>query len=459
MRREATWKPRLGAGGEPIYKRIADALRADIARGRLAPGDRLPTQRELARALSISVGAVTRAYDETARLGLIEAQVGRGSFVARPSSALIADGVIDLSVNLAPTAPAQAALMEATASSRRALASGIYYAPPIGLEAARQAGATWLAHCAPLKVDWRRTLCCAGAQSAVTIAALAYCTPGDVLLCESATFAGVRSIAEALRLILVGVAMDEDGLVPDALERAAREHGARLLYAVPTLNNPTARTMSAKRRADIVRIARKLDLHIIEDDIYVYFARGLGLPPLASLAPERTIYVSSLSKIAAPGLRAGFMVAPTDDSFARLTAVARAMNTSSSGVGSALAAEWIESGRAGEIAEAVLADVAGRTRATSAGLKGAMESLKSDASLHVFLPREPQEAVAIAARALRLGLRVTPPDANAVSADPASSGLRVCIGAAPDLRTLDRALSILSAALAGESEDRQRIVL
>jgi DNA-binding transcriptional MocR family regulator len=461
MRRDATWRPRLGAGGEPIYKRLANALRADIARGRLAPGDRLPTQRDLAHALSISVGAVTRAYDETARLGLIEAQVGRGSFVARPNAASIADGVIDLSVNLSPTGPAQAAFAETLAASGRArlLSSGLEYAPPCGPEAGRRAGAAWLSRCATINVDWRRTVCCAGAQSAIAIAGLALGAPGDALLCESAAFSGVRSAAEALRLKLYGVEMDGDGLKPDALARAARDCGARLLYTVPTLQNPTARTMSAERRNDIAKVARKHDLWIIEDDIYAYYARSLRVPPIAALAPERTIYVSSLSKIVAPGLRAGFLVAPTDEIFDRVARAAGAMNPSSSGLGSALATEWIESGRADDIAESVFADVAARTGTAAGALKGAMERLRTSASPHVFLPLSPADAEAVARRALRLGLRVTPPDANAVSIDPMSSGLRLSIGSAPDLRTLDRALTILSAALAGESEDRQRIVL
>lgn len=452
-----SWHPTLLAGGSaPLYRRLVDAMEADIRQGRLEPGTRLPPQRRLADALSISVGAVTRAYEEAALRGLVQAHVGRGTFVAeRVAGDPGPSGLIDLSINTAPAVFPGAAFAEVFASPRQALpwVERLQYLPPAGLEADRRAASAWLVRTAGLEdADWRHIVCCNGAQGAMALAFATLCAPGDTVLCEAATFAGIKALAGCLGCRLVGVAMDAEGLDPDALDRAAAETGARVLYTLPTLQNPTARTAGPARRADIVRIARARDLWIVEDDVYALYARELGLPPLAALAPERCFHATSLSKSLSPGLRAGYLVTPAGEQVDRVVQTARALTHSPPGIGHGIATHWIESGKADDMAAQVRAEAGARLAMARAALGAALEAPVRGTSLHAWLPMSELDAERVAGRALRAGLRITPPATHAVPGAASATGLRLCVGSAPGRPALARALSILTGAMAGEVE-------
>ncbi len=453
----AVWVPELvSSRTTPVFRVLVDAIAADIGSGKLAPGARLPPQRDLAQALGISVGAVTRAYDAAARRGLVSAQVGRGTFVLdRDAEAAPQDGIIDLSINLPP--PAAVDLSAAAIASLRRmepLTDRLAYAPPAGFEVDRRAAADWLGRlCGFEKLDWRRLICCGGTQSAMAIALTAMGRPGEVVLCEAATFSGARTLAGQQGYRLHGIAMDEDGARPDALDRVAAETGARLFYTLPTLHNPTTRTMSRRRREEIAGIAEARDLIIIEDDVYAAYARDLDLPPLAALVPDRTLYVSSLSKVFAPGLRAGFLVAPAGDIFERCLRATRALSHSPPGVNFAIATEWISSGRAEELARAACAEVHARTAMALAALGDALVRPRSAASLHLWLPMTTAIAERTVASSMAAGLRLTPPGAFATSGhDEMVTGLRLCLGTAANRATFARALSILKETLTGDVE-------
>ncbi len=148
-----------------------------------------------------------------------------------------------------------------------------------------------------------------GAQHGIMLALLATGCVGETILCEGLSYPGMLGNARQLKNQVVGLAMDEEGLLPEALDAACRTRRAKLLYLTPTLQNPTTAIMSLARREAIVAIARRHDLLIIEDDV-----NGL-LPephpqPLVNLAPERVIYLGSLAKIACGGLRVGFVLTP-----------------------------------------------------------------------------------------------------------------------------------------------------
>jgi DNA-binding transcriptional MocR family regulator len=457
------WVPKLpSARSGPIYRALVEAVAADIETGKLPPGTRLPPQRDLAHALAISVGAVTRAYDAAARRGLVSAHVGRGTFVVdRSGRAAPQEGMIDLSTNLAPQVPFDLSA-EAIASLRRtqSLADRLSYLPPFGLEVDRRAATEWLTRTAGFeRLDWRTLICCGGAQSAMAIALAALCRPGDTILCETATFSGAKTLATQQCYQLHGVEIDDEGIQPDALDRAAAATGARVFYTLPTLHNPTTCTMSPQRRADIVRVARARDLWIVEDDVYAPYASDLGLRPLAALAPERTLYVTSLSKIIAPGLRAGFLVAPAGEIFDRCVRALRAVMHSPAGINAAIATDWIKSGRADDLAREVGAEAHARTAMALTALQGAVAEPNLATGLHLWLPMPVTDAERTAARALTAGVWLTPPGAFATSNSHTVTGLRLCVGAAANRATLARALSILNDVLVGETNDPARAPL
>lgn len=448
------WTPTLPEGPAPLYHRLADALAADIAAGQLDVGARLPPHRELAWRLSLGVGTVTKAYEEAERRGLIEARVGRGSFVARPPVPMHQrdHGPLDLAMNIAPVGPSLARLPEAMKAlgKRHDLTERFAYAPSLGMEADRRAGARWLAETSGFEgAEWQRTLCTLGAQHAMSLLLGVLLQPGDVILTEALNYIGLKALCTHAGYKLHGVTMDAEGMQPEALARAARETGARLLYAVPTLHNPTARVMSAARRSEIAAVARTHDLTIVEDDIYGHFARDLALPPLAALAPERTWLLSGLSKAVAPGLRAGYLHAPDDRYLDALTQAARATVFAPPGLPFAVATQMIESGMAREIVQEVSTEIATRTVTAREALDGFVETPACAASLHLWLPLDELEAERVAGRAMRSGLSLLAPGAGAIGPH-AEPGLRISLGSIADRTTLAKALGLMRAALSGD---------
>lgn len=445
------WTPVLDDDADTVSGRLLAALRRDIDEGRLTPGTRLPPHRELAHRLGIGIGTVTAVYGEAARQGLLTATVGRGSFVAdtapRPGRT---DGSIDLARNLPPLAASQRrfAATLAKLSKRGDIAQFLDYAPPGGYEAHRRTAASWLRRVSGL-ADARadRLVVTSGAQQAMTLALDTLCRPGDTVMTEAATYFGVRSIAGAGGYRTLGLEMDEQGLLPDALDRAAAG-GARVLYTLPTLQNPTGRIMGDARRAEIAAIARARQLWIVEDDLYSAFAIGNAPPPLSSYAPERCFYINGTSKALAPGLRAGYLILPDDDHLDRVQRLILARVYAPAAMGALIANQWIEDGSADEIVAEVQAEMAARGRMAIERLGPAISPPGDPRCPHLWLPMPELEAERMVARAMRAGVELTPPSAPLV--DPSSiSGVRLCLGVATDQAQLAVALDRVALALDG----------
>ncbi|WP_139006221.1 PLP-dependent aminotransferase family protein [Arthrobacter crystallopoietes] len=156
----------------------------------------------------------------------------------------------------------------------------------------------------------------AGSQMALELLVKLFCDPGDVILAEGPTYVGAISVFDGLQADVVHVPMDDDGLIPGELERkidelAAEGKRVKLLYTIPNFHNPSGVTLSAGRRADVVRICRAAGLAIIEDNPYGMLSfDGLYLPSLHQLDPENVFYLGSFSKIFSPGVRVGWAVVP-----------------------------------------------------------------------------------------------------------------------------------------------------
>ena len=452
-----TWTPHLPETEEPIYERLVRAMASDIAAGVLAPGERLPPQRELAWRLGLGVGTVTKAYAEAERRGLLSGHVGRGSFVAsvRPDDRT---GAIDMARNLPPSGPAQQRLASAMARLTRdgGLADRLAYPPIGGHGADRAAGAAWLSHIAGWDdLDPARLICTAGAQQAVAVALATACRPGDAVVAEAATFSGLKALAGVMGYGLAPAAIDDQGLTPQTLDRAAAKTGARVAYILPS-HNPTPRVMGEPRRRDIVEVARKRDLILIEDDLYGAYAMDLGLTPLARLAPERVFHATSLSKTIAPGLRAGYLIPPAGGAHGRALGALHALAIGAPGMGLALATRWIEDGSAANILAEGRAEMAVRNELAMLILGEAMERPPVP-GLHAWLPMSEIAAERAAARALRAGVEVTPPGDMILDA-AAISGLRLCLGPARDRRVLERGLRAVKAILDDPAAARRDIV-
>jgi DNA-binding transcriptional MocR family regulator len=425
-----------------LYVQIAQAIEADVLSGQLQPGDRLPTQRELARGLKVTVGTVSRAYEEARKAGWISGEVGRGTFVLDRSAGRFpptegGDSVVDLSLNvpieapapdlaaamraLAETATVQSLVRYTLADSRRDRLAGVRVLQRHGLE-----------------VDAEQVVLCAGTQHGLGVALEAVAQPGDSILAEELTYPGFRPLAEARGLRIFPVGLDEGGITPKALEAACRKGRPKALYVVPTLHNPTAITLSSARRTALVEVARRHDLTIIEDEVY-RMLEPEGPPPFARLAPERTIHVTSLSKCLAPGLRLGYMVAPA----ARHERIVRAIQDSIwmvSPITTALATHWVLQGEFDTIAAAKRKEAAARQALAAKVLSKQRRDVC--AAYHLWLPTGCNaEAFTLEARAQ--GVIVTPGSAFHLGSGPSPEAIRVSLSAAPDRAVLTTALEKL----------------
>ncbi len=310
MRIVSPWKPRLEDMDGPASERLIEALAADILSDQLEDGARLPAHRDVAWKLKISVGSVTKAYRALQRRGLIASSKGSGTFVIgrrRPQGP-----VIDLSVNAPPAMLNERVLSATLALAARKVDSFYFlnYPPPAGPEKHRLLLAGWLSSVG-IKANPDQLLLTSGAQQALVVAFATTSRPGGVILTERLTYPGALTLAQVGNYRLMGVETDNEGMIPAALDNilAKTKETPSVLYLTPTLHNPTGATMGWMRRQEIVKICEKYDVIIIEDDVYGLL-RNENLPSLLDLAPERTVYVTSLSKCLCPGLRIGMLLVP-----------------------------------------------------------------------------------------------------------------------------------------------------
>lgn len=433
------WSPRLSETPDPIYARIADALERDVRAGVLMAGSQLPTHRELARDLGITPVTVTRAYAEAARRGLTESSTGRGTFVrtTRRETAIAAE--TDLATNfIAVPLPAPSRAMLERAGE--ALVSGTYGIGG-GTERHRAAGAAWIGR----RIDPSRVVVTAGTQHALFLAFAATTRPGDTVLTESTTYHGVKALAAMLGVRLAPLPLDRYGIVPDALERAARARTSKVLYLNPSLHNPTALVTPEKRRRELAAVADRHGLTFIEDDV-CGFLLDKTPPPVAAFAPDRTIFLTGLGKAIAPALRMGYLTAPD----ALLNRIQQALAGSilfTSPIVAEMAATWIEDGTATRIVAQKREEVVLRNRVA----RRILPRLSGDShSAHLWLELPKRwTADAFVEEARRRRVRVASGATFAIG-DEIPRAVRVSIGSPASVAELEAALHVL----AGIDEER-----
>jgi DNA-binding transcriptional MocR family regulator len=462
------WQPEIGYRSGPRYRAIADAIAEDVATGRLAAGARLPTHRDLAYALGVTVGTVTRAYAEAERQGLIGGEVGRGTFVRGPrwlamgTAALPAaaeflestahpapdSGQINLSV-CQPSAQgfesAIAGTVQAIIESGR-LGELLAYGPHGGMPQHRAAAADWLVRQHRAAARPESLLLTVGAQNGMAVALATVARPGDLLATETLTYHGAKAVAATLGLRLEGLPMDEQGLRPESFEALCRHTPPRALYCVPTLQNPTALVMPADRRVAIATIARRYGVTLIEDDVFGFLAEDAP-PPIQTLAPDVTIYLASLSKSVAAGLRLGFLLAPPA-LIPRLEAVIRAMHYSLPQLVAEIATRWINDRTADRFAE-IQRNEAGVRQALARRMLPAGTVHGHPKSFHFWLTLpEPWRREEFVGQMLRRGVTITGADAFVVGRVSAPHAVRVSLCMPVQREEAVRGLSLLADTLA-----------
>jgi DNA-binding transcriptional MocR family regulator len=326
-----------------LTRQLADVFAAAITGGDLQPGAKLPTTRELAAIAGINQLTAGRCYRRLAEQGLVVSAVGRGTFVraaarsaaGEPDSSwqtyalpaphggyggqLVSEavshvrspGLIALSVGFPesgqiPLAQLAEAVEETLA--RDAVAS-FEYGPIEGNDELRAQLAS-LGRARGMDDDADSILITTGARQGLTVAARAVLRAGDVVACESPTYMGIIESLRATGARVLPVEVDADGFDVDALERLLRGHEVRLVALQPRGHNPTGRDLSDERRRRLLELATRHGFFVLEDAVYADLRYdGTDLGPLRALDSSHVIYVDSLSKTVAPGLRAGWVAA------------------------------------------------------------------------------------------------------------------------------------------------------
>jgi len=437
------------------FLKLADAIAADIADGTLKPGDRLPPQRNFAYDRKIAVSTAGRVYTELLRRGLVVGEVGRGTFIAGDAKRGVAApseprGIrIDLEFNY-PILPDQTALIAKSLSGLEktaALDVALRQATSVGTPAMRDAAAAYLSQGAWLPSPDQLVFTGNGRQSIA--AALATVVPtGGRCGVEALTYAFIKGAAAKLGISLVPLAMDQDGVRPDAVQKAHREANLSAIYIQPALQNPLGMTMSANRRADLVRVAKKLNLPVIEDNVYGFLDDE---PPLAALAPDSCIVIDSLSKKVAPGLTLGFIVPPRRLRESVIASV-RSGGWTASGFAFAAAQRLMADGTVAELARLKRLDARARQQLAADRLSG-FDIQTNAKSYHLWLPLPPHwRSQTFVMAAARRDIALTPSTTFAVTSGHAPNAVRLALGA-PSMDQLDSGLHTLAAMLnAGEDD-------
>lgn len=439
------WLPALTNVEGPVYLAFVRALEIDVESGTLKPGTRLLPQRDMANLLGLSVGTVSRAYAEAEARGLISGEVGRGTFVQRrrpPASGDASQITVNLALNIPPST-GEHELIEAVISeilSDGALKPLLGYLPHQGLLSHREIMASWLANFG-MRADVANLFVTHGGQHAISIALNMIAAPGEIVLTEQFTYSGITALSSQNGYRLHGVAGDADGLLPEELDRTFSETGARVLFASPSLQTPTATVMTQERRQRVAEIVRKHGAYLIEDDVYA-FLFGSAPVPVSMLIPERSFYVTSFAKCLAPGLRVGAMIAP-EPFRDRLINAIRATGWMASPIMSELVTRLVHSGDLLRQVQAKRAAAVRRNAIADRILGAWLSPLSGTAGFHRWLPIPAgRTLIALITQAAQAGITIAPPGALQ-QVDRGTLGVRICLGHPETDETLEKAFLAL----------------
>ncbi len=426
-------------------------MKEAIEDGRLAIGTRLLPHRTLAYKLGLSVHTVGKAYEELKRQGLIDGHVGRGTYVLDPDLSsrqpyLMERGdqrTIDLSISRPLYSTVHVDRMqEALKNLPQSLDHDTYLAcrPNIGLQKHREAGVDWLTD-RELDISADSVIMTNGVTHAMAIALAAIARPGEIVVTESIVHHLIVSLSSYLGVRLVGLDYDEEGLLPEAFEKVCKNQEVKVYFSVPTIANPMATMMSEDRRQAIVKIARKYDVLILEDDAWGPLIENRPRP-IAAFAPERTIYLTSFTKCTLPGLRTGYLIAP-DSLIPAITGRLIAFSWMATPLISELASRWIKDGTAHELVKWQQTALSERYKIVDEEMSG-LEWRGHPNSLHFWLqlPEEWTTSTYVD-HARSLGVAIAPTQPFLTPNSLGENAVRIAVAGTQDITKFRRGLSAI----------------
>ncbi len=446
------WQPDLTHHKHARYLAIADEIESGITAGLLPPGSQLPTHRALADQLGVTVGTITRAYAEAEKRGLVTARVGSGTYIRDNKQPLASQfaimaeeqrSLIDFTQNLPVPADNQQILQQtlrdiaADASCNELLG----YQPERGIKRQRQWAQQWLAAKGAITSADNITITCGG-QHAITLALACTTRPGESILCEGLAYPGLNAVATQLGIKATGIDMDEEGIIPQQLEQHCQQGHYRALYCTPVAQNPTNADMSQHRREEILRIAERYHLWIIEDAVLTT-GYNSDSAYFYTLNPTRSLLIFSHSKVQAGGLRVGYLVTP-DRLNANVANSIRAHCWFTSSLTVEIAQRWADKLTEQRLQEKMQQQLKQRTELAKMHLRG-FDCRISEHSFHCWLKLpEPWRALEFQARMKEKEVGVLAAESFAVGSYPAPQAIRISLSAPSTLEQVERGLQMIT---------------
>ncbi|WP_163558726.1 PLP-dependent aminotransferase family protein [Halomonas sp. NO4] len=443
----------------PKYLAIAQALSEAIRQGELTPGTRLPPHRQMAESLGVSVQTVSRAYAQAEKMGLVQARVGSGTWInalddARESAYLRGheprheSPLIDLSIAHPVCPPGhhlrfrQALAMLADHASPEVITAN---RPIAGLSHQRERASAWLASRLHVPGEMDDRILCNGAAHALMLAISSVVQHGDLVLTEALTDHGLIALSRTLGFQLRGVAVDGDGVIPEALDGACRRFKPRAVCLTPTQLNPTGATMGEARRDAVAEVLARHRVWLIEDDVHALL-EAPGLTPLTARLPDMGFHVTSFTKVTVPGLRAGYLTVPRGQLHHVLPRM-RATSWMATPLSFELADQWLADGTIETLAAEQRQLLATRQRLAARLLaRHALASRPTSLHVWVTLP-DAWRAEELQQHAEQEGIAITTAVPFMVEQTPPPRRIRVSLGAEQDLDRLEEGLKRLAVLL------------
>lgn len=446
------WQPSLTNNATAKYKQLADAIAQAITDGTLSAGEKLPPQRQLAYALAVTVGTITRAYSEAERRGIVTARVGSGTYVKESKDYTYLSqhhdcDYFDLNSAKAPMGmqvTMMATALKEVANEPQVLESCLLYQPETSLLHQREQLAAWLSERGIVCTE-NNVLFSYGGQHGISLALQSFCRAGDTLLCEGLSFPGIKVACQQQQLKCIGLAIDEMGLIPEALIAACLQGNPRVLYLTAQMQNPTSVKMPEARKRQIAEICIKNDIIIIDDDVQ-FLPNSDKVVSFYQLCPENTIYISSFSKSFSGGLRLGYTVS-NDNIRAKLQVSLRASCWTLPPLTIEIVCRWLNNGQMTQVESWLSTEMAQRNIILQEVLTG-FDFTHHPRGFNAWLALpEPWRAVDFVDYALKKGVLVRAAESYAVGRFSAPQNIRLCISAPKDQAELRLALNLLKTCL------------
>lgn len=445
-----TWRPDRDSLKPPYYKSLAEDLERKIRSGLLAAGTKLPPQREIADYLDLNYTTITRVYEQCKKKGLIYGTTGKGTFVSPHSAenttitpAQISDMCIEMGAINGFGEYTKLVEQATQAVIQKGYLRNLYeYSWPAGHPHQLAAAVRWLEQLG-VHTDCGHTAIFAGAQNALTVALLALFSPGDKIATDEYTYSNFIELAKLLHLVLIPIKGDENGMLPEALQKQCAANRLRGVYLIPTCANPTTVTIPIGRRRELAEVIRRNRLILVEDDIATWLraAEGETLPSMFDILGGESVYICGMTKSLCPGLRIAYMAFGGQYKDKLLHALFN-VNIKASSLDAEIITELILNGDAYKIAAKKRAWAEQNCRIYEKIINGADSS--DTISYYKWLPIHTNKPWQLVEKELmERGVRVYHSRRFSVAADREESYLRISLCSAGIGKKLEQGLNIL----------------